>query len=98
MTETVHRICPLCEANCGLTLTIDRTGGGRVESARGDKNDVFSSGFICPKGVSFGDLHTDPDRLRAPLVRNESGELTPTTWDHAFDVIQKRLGSILHTH
>ena len=98
MTDTAQRICPLCEANCGLTLTIDSTGGGRVESARGDKDDVFSSGFICPKGVSFGELHTDPDRLRAPLVRNESGELVPTTWDHAFDVIRDRLGSILSNH
>jgi anaerobic selenocysteine-containing dehydrogenase len=37
------RICPLCEATCGLTLTID---DGRVTGARGDREDVFSAGFI----------------------------------------------------
>ncbi|PRC49252.1 hypothetical protein C6A85_75700, partial [Mycobacterium sp. ITM-2017-0098] len=53
MTETVLRICPLCEATCGLTLTIE---DGHVTGARGDRDDVFSAGFICPKGASFGEL------------------------------------------
>lgn len=97
MIESVQRICPLCEANCGLTLSIDRSGSGEVHSTRGDKLDAFSSGFICPKGVSLGDLHSDPDRLRTPLVRNESGELEPSTWERAFEIIRDRLGSIL-TH
>ena len=26
---------------------------GRVSAARGDRDDVFSHGFICPKGASF---------------------------------------------
>lgn len=46
-SETALRICPLCEATCGLTLTID---DGRLTGARGDRHDVFSHGFICPKG------------------------------------------------
>lgn len=98
MSDTAQRICPLCEANCGLTLTIDRSGGGHVLAARGDKLDVFSSGFICPKGVSFGELHTDSQRLRSPMVRDKSGKLAPTTWEHAFEVIRDRLGSILSQH
>lgn len=57
------RVCPLCEATCGLTLTIE---GTRVTGARGDRDDVFSKGFICPKGASFGELDADPDRLRTP--------------------------------
>ena len=61
MTETALRICPLCEATCGLTLTIEN---GRVTGARGDREDVFSKGFICPKGASFAELDNDPDRLR----------------------------------
>ena len=48
--STALRICPFCEATCGLTLTID---DGRVTGARGDHDDVFSAGFICPKGASY---------------------------------------------
>lgn len=59
--RTALRICPLCEATCGLSLTIE---GTRVTAARGDRADVFSHGFVCPKGASIGGLDADPDRLR----------------------------------
>ncbi|MFG2513563.1 molybdopterin oxidoreductase family protein [Streptomyces sp. NPDC048584] len=83
MSRTALRICPLCEATCGLTLTLDE---GRVTGARGDRDDVFSKGFICPKGAAFGALDSDPDRLRTPLVR-DGGELREATWEEAFDAV-----------
>ncbi|MEV7559420.1 molybdopterin oxidoreductase family protein [Streptomyces sp. NPDC089795] len=83
MSRTALRICPLCEATCGLTLTL---GDGVVTGARGDGEDVFSRGFICPKGAAFGALDSDPDRLRGPLVRRD-GELREATWEEAFDAI-----------
>ncbi|MER6958292.1 MULTISPECIES: molybdopterin oxidoreductase family protein [unclassified Streptomyces] len=83
MSRTALRICPLCEATCGLTLTIE---GTKVTGARGDREDVFSKGFICPKGASFGAVDADPDRLRTPLVRRD-GELCEATWQEAFDAV-----------
>ncbi|GAA1416197.1 molybdopterin oxidoreductase family protein [Streptomyces thermospinosisporus] len=83
MSRTALRICPLCEATCGLTLTIE---DGRVTRARGDREDVFSKGFICPKGAAFPELDNDPDRLRTPLVR-DGGELREATWEEAFDAV-----------
>ncbi|MEU1186588.1 molybdopterin oxidoreductase family protein [Streptomyces sp. NPDC005859] len=83
MSRTALRICPLCEATCGLTLTIE---GTKVTGARGDREDVFSKGFICPKGASFGAVDGDPDRLRTPLVRR-AGELREATWEEAFDAV-----------
>ena len=81
MSRTALRICPICEATCGLVLTID--DAGRVDSARGDRDDVFSHGFICPKGASFPELDNDPDRLDGPLIRRD-GELVEVGWDEAF--------------
>ncbi|MFC8870669.1 molybdopterin oxidoreductase family protein [Streptomyces sp. NPDC057148] len=83
MSRTALRICPLCEATCGLALTVD---GTTVTAARGDRDDVFSRGFICPKGASFGAVDSDPDRLRTPLVRRD-GELREATWEEAFDAV-----------
>src|SRR3977135_4601216 len=88
------RICPLCEATCGLTLTIDN---GRVTGARGDREDVFSKGFICPKGASFAELDNAPDRLARRLVRRD-GVLTEATWDEAYAVIAERLGAVCEGH
>ncbi|MEU2302403.1 molybdopterin oxidoreductase family protein [Streptomyces antibioticus] len=83
MPRTALRICPLCEATCGLTLTIEGTA---VTGARGDREDVFSKGFICPKGASFAAVDGDPDRLCTPLVRRD-GELREATWAEAFDAV-----------
>ena len=68
MSRTAYRTCPLCEAACGLELTVS---GDRVVSARGDREHVFSHGFVCPKGATFGQLADDPDRLRRPLVKRD---------------------------
>jgi anaerobic selenocysteine-containing dehydrogenase len=77
-----------------LTLTIE---GTRVTGARGDRDDVFSKGFICPKGASFGAADGDPDRLRTPLVRTD-GELREATWQEAFDAIAAGLGPIVEQY
>ncbi|MBT2369610.1 molybdopterin oxidoreductase family protein [Streptomyces sp. ISL-10] len=92
--RTALRICPLCEATCGLTLTIE---GTRVTRARGDRDDVFSEGFICPKGASFGELDADPDRLRTPLVR-ENGRLREASWEEAFGLVASRIRPLVEEH
>jgi anaerobic selenocysteine-containing dehydrogenase len=93
-TETRYRICPLCEACCGLDVQV---ADGRVVAIRGKENDVFSQGYICPKGVALKDLHEDPDRLRQPLVRRD-GVLQPASWEEAFDEIERRLVPIIERH
>jgi anaerobic selenocysteine-containing dehydrogenase len=95
MTEeslsTRYLTCPLCEATCGLAVEID--GDDRVVKVRGDDADVFSAGFICPKGASIGELHSDPDRITTPLVRRD-GMLVPASWDEAFAEIETKLAAI----
>ena len=93
-TRIAHRICPLCEATCGLEIAVD---GRRVTSIRGDREDVFSSGFVCPKGAALAQLDADPDRLQAPLVRRD-GEHVPVSWDEAFAEIERRLTPIVAQH
>ncbi|MFJ8751242.1 molybdopterin oxidoreductase family protein [Streptomyces sp. NPDC102441] len=93
-SRTALRVCPLCEATCGLTLTIE---GATVTGARGDREDVFSKGFICPKGASFGGLDADPDRLRTPLVRTD-GVLREASWSEAFDAIAANIPALVRAH
>jgi anaerobic selenocysteine-containing dehydrogenase len=86
-----YRTCPLCEATCGLEIKLD---GERIVSIRGDEQDVFSRGFICPKGSALRSLHEDPDRVRTPLIR-DGESLREATWDEAFELIDARLSPIL---
>jgi anaerobic selenocysteine-containing dehydrogenase len=95
MSSVAFSTCPLCEATCGLELQLAEDG--RVERVKGDRDDVFSHGFICPKGGSITALHEDPDRLRTPMIRR-GGELVQATWDEAFAEIEFRLPPILEQH
>ncbi len=102
MERISHRICPLCEATCGLEITTrhsERDGApiAEVVKIRGHDADVFSAGFICPKGAAIGELHADPDRLRAPLVKRD-GVFVEVSWDEAFAEIERRLPAILAEH
>ncbi|MCF7549557.1 molybdopterin-dependent oxidoreductase [Pseudonocardia sp. WMMC193] len=87
MTITATRICPLCEATCGLTVELD---GPRVLSVRPNRDDVFSEGHACAKGLGLGAVEEDPDRVRTPLVRH-GGELREASWDEAFARIAEHL-------
>ena len=97
---TLHfRTCPLCEAGCGLEVAVR---DGAVTRIRGDRDNEFSKGFICPKGSSLKQLHEDPDRLRGPVVRRGDNLATATweevSWDEAFAEIERRLLPVLEAH
>src|SRR4051794_7492484 len=93
-TRTAFRTCPLCEAGCGLEITLKDEAVSRI---RGDRDDVFSHGFICPKGSTLKQLHEDPDRLRTPLVKRD-GVFVEATWDDAFEEIERRLTAVVDAH
>jgi anaerobic selenocysteine-containing dehydrogenase len=88
--RTSIRTCPLCEATCGVELTLR---GRELIEVRGDDQDVFSHGYICPKAIALVDLERDPDRLRTPLIR-EGEDFREATWDEAFARIDAGLRPI----
>ena len=92
--RTLARTCPLCEAGCGLSVTIR---GSEVTRVRGDLLDVFSHGYLCPKGSTLRQLHDDPDRLREPLVRR-GDRLEPATWEEAWQAVADGLGAVIDEH
>lgn len=93
-TRTATRICPLCEATCGLELTLE---GERIVGVRGQAEHVLSRGYLCPKGATFGELEHDPDRLTVPRIR-EGDRWRDVSWDEAFAAIAGRLGPVLADH
>ncbi|UUX97681.1 molybdopterin-dependent oxidoreductase [Aquabacterium sp. J223] len=92
--RSVPRICPLCEAGCGLMVQVQ---AHRVIGIRGDEADPFSRGYLCPKAAALKDLHDDPDRLRQPLVRRD-GRLQPASWEEALAEVHRRLPPLIAAH
>lgn len=93
-TRIVARQCTLCEAHCGILVTVE---GDRVARIEGNPEDVLSQGYICPKATAMGGLHHDPDRLRTPVRRVADG-FEPIGWDEAFREIGQRLRAIRSEH
>ena len=93
-TRTVYRTCPLCEATCGLELRLE---GRDIALVRGDRDDVFSHGFLCPKGTALKQLESDPDRLRRPQVR-QGDSWHEVSWDDAFAEVERGIMPILDRH
>jgi anaerobic selenocysteine-containing dehydrogenase len=92
--RTVFRVCPFCEATCGLAV---ETEGDRIVSVRGDRDDPFSRGFICPKAYGLKELHHDPERLRQP-VRRVPGGWQEISWEDAYAEAAARLVEIRRKH
>ncbi|HLI82040.1 MAG TPA: molybdopterin-dependent oxidoreductase [Candidatus Binataceae bacterium] len=92
--RTVFRVCPFCEATCGLAIEVEDNA---IVSVRGDKDDSFSRGYICPKAHGLKELHADPDRLRTPIRRTATG-WEEISWDDAYAEIASRLLSIRDKH
>jgi len=93
VTRKIHT-CTLCEAACGILVTVDR---GRVTRIEGDPDDPISRGHLCPKAAALADLQHDPDRLRHP-VRKTPGGWQRVSWDEAMDEVASRLHAIQSKH
>jgi anaerobic selenocysteine-containing dehydrogenase len=91
---TAWLTCPLCEAACGLEITVRDGVPVRV---RGDRHDPMSRGYLCPKGASLIGLHADPDRLRRPMIRRD-GLLVEVGWDEAFAEAERLIHDLLARH
>lgn len=89
-----YRTCPLCEATCGLEIEVH---GVEIKRIRGDREDAFSKGFICPKGSTLKQLHEDVDRLRGPLVKKD-GKHVEVSWAEAWKAVEAGLTGVIERH
>ena len=86
--------CPLCEAMCGLDIHVAE---GKVAGIRGNPDDTWSHGHICPKGATLGAVHEDPDRIRRPMIKVD-GQWQEVSWEVAFRRCTELLAPVIAEH
>ena len=89
-----RNLSPVRGGACGLVVGVDN---GRIHSVRGNDDDVLSRGYICSKASALIDLHQDPDRLRAPVVRHGSS-WREVSWEDALDRAATGLNRVRRRH
>ncbi len=93
--QTHYRTCNICEAMCGIEIKYQ---GKEILSIKGDEKDPLSKGHICPKAVALQDFYQDPDRLRQPIRKTETGDWETITWKEAINFVASRFKEIQATY
>jgi anaerobic selenocysteine-containing dehydrogenase len=92
-TILVPTTCPLdCPDACGVLVEVGPEGG--LARLRGNPAHSHSRGTLCGKTMLYGELVTDPERLRAPLVREggrKRARFVEASWDEAIERIAERV-------
>jgi len=79
MAETHTTFCRICEASCGLEVTVDE---GVVTKIRPDDDHVATRGYGCVKGLKQHRLFDTKDRLKHPRKR-VGDTYVDISWDQA---------------
>jgi anaerobic selenocysteine-containing dehydrogenase len=91
MAETVTTFCRICEALCGLRVTVE---GGKIQQIDPDPEHVATDGFACVKGLKQHRLYDSPDRVRFPMKR-VGRDWQRVSWEQALAEIGAKLKALL---
>ena len=88
--KKVRTICSYCGVGCQIYLHVN---DNRVIKVSGVEDVGPNYGSLCVKGRFGFDFIGHPDRLTAPLIK-ENGEFREASWDEALDLVAEKLGRI----
>lgn len=97
MTTPTH--CPYCALQCGMTLTPSAapSSEGVGVTPRATVSERYfptNRGGLCQKGWTSAEVLTVADRITRPLLRRQSGELEPVSWDEALRYVATRVRAL----
>ena len=101
ISQTKHTFCRICEPLCPLIAELDARGA--IVALKPDRAHPLTKGYACHKGLSYLDVHNDPDRVNRPLRRvnprsEPRGIFEPVSWEDALADIGSRLRALRERH
>jgi len=89
-TEKVRSTCSYCGVGCQLYLHVK---DNQVVKVSGVEDVLPNYGSLCVKGRFGYDFIHSPERLTAPMIK-ENGTFREATWEEALDTVAKRFNEI----
>ena len=86
--------CPYCALQCAMSLAPSDEPASRLPLTVTGRQFPTNRGGLCQKGWTSAQVLRTPDRLTTPLVRGADGELHPTGWDEALDLVAGRITAL----
>ena len=81
--QKTRTVCPYCGVGCSVDLL---SKGDRLVGVQPAMDGPANHGALCVKGQFAFDFVQHSDRLKAPLVRREDGNLHKTDWEEALNL------------
>ncbi|TKB49044.1 nitrate reductase catalytic subunit NapA [Ferrimonas sediminicola] len=85
--------CRFCGVGCSIMVG---TKDNKVIATRGNPDSPVNKGMACAKGYYLSKIMYGKDRLTTPLLRMKGGqyakdgELTPVSWDRAYEIMAEK--------
>jgi assimilatory nitrate reductase catalytic subunit len=92
---TTTMVCGFCSTGCGLKIHLKN---GEAVNLSAEENYAVNLGMACPKGWEALTPLAAPDRGTVPLIREESGEFRPATWNEAMALFCEKFKDIMARH
>jgi len=88
--QKIQTTCPYCGVGCQIDLHIR---DNRIVRVTGVEDVPPNFGSLCVKGRFGCDFVNQPERLTAPLMK-ENGHFRKASWSEALSLVAQRLGEI----
>ena len=86
-------ICPFC--SCGCRVIPRKSDCDNLTGLAPSRCHPVSSGSLCMRGWNSADYIFHPDRIDAPMIRRDGGQIR-CTWKEALEKAAENLKNVLH--
>jgi formate dehydrogenase major subunit len=86
--------CQFCQVRCTLKVEVR---GNAVVNVRGNADNFWTAGAMCPKGKSLVELANHPERILHPMVRR-NGKLSRISYAAAVDMVAEKVARSIADH
>ena len=89
--KKIQSTCNLCALACNLDFYVEN---GKIEKVSPTVDYPVNQGFCCIKGLNLDKQQTKIKARKAPLLRDENGNMKEISWEEGFKTFAEKMTAI----